>query len=255
MRKGVAKFYKGMMNAGVSTAVIAHEGRHDRVEKERPIRPVILAGGAGTRLWPLSTAERPKHLLPLLGERILFEQTLERFGDQFAPPIIVANQAQEADLRAAAGAGRHDHPRTLQARQRGGDRAGGRARGRGRAAAGLPERSSYRRCRCLSSGHRARAGRRRRPARSSPSASSPTIRRPASAISRRAKARRSPRRPLRRKAAARAGEAMLAEGGHYWNAGIFLASAETWREELRRHAPAILRRRPRPRARRHATDR
>jgi mannose-1-phosphate guanylyltransferase/mannose-6-phosphate isomerase len=35
-------------------------------------------------------------------------------------------------------------------------------------------------------------------------------------------------------------EAMLAEGGHYWNAGIFLALGATWREELRRHAPAIL---------------
>jgi mannose-1-phosphate guanylyltransferase len=33
---------------------------------------------------------------------------------------------------------------------------------------------------------------------------------------------------------------MLAEGGHYWNAGIFLASAATWREELMRHAPGIL---------------
>ena len=68
----------------------------------RPIRPVILAGGAGTRLWPLSTAARPKHLLPLLGEDTLFQQTLDRFGDGFDPPIIVANQAQEAELRAAA---------------------------------------------------------------------------------------------------------------------------------------------------------
>jgi len=33
---------------------------------------------------------------------------------------------------------------------------------------------------------------------------------------------------------------MLAAGGHYWNAGIFLALAKTWREEMRRHAPAIL---------------
>ena len=49
----------------------------------RPIRPVILAGGAGTRLWPLSTVERPKHLLPLLGDRSLFEQTLDRFGEHF----------------------------------------------------------------------------------------------------------------------------------------------------------------------------
>src|SRR5262245_43931176 len=69
----------------------------------RPIRPVILAGGAGTRLWPLSTIERPKHLLPLLGDRTLFEQTLGRFGEHFLDPIIVANRAQEADLRGLAG--------------------------------------------------------------------------------------------------------------------------------------------------------
>ena len=69
----------------------------------RPIRPVILAGGAGTRLWPLSTVERPKHLLPLLGQRSLFEQTLDRFGEKFSAPIIVANRAQEAELRRLAG--------------------------------------------------------------------------------------------------------------------------------------------------------
>ena len=68
----------------------------------RAIRPVILAGGAGTRLWPLSTIQRPKHLLPLLGNRTLFEQTLDRFGEQFSDPIIVANRAQEQDLRALA---------------------------------------------------------------------------------------------------------------------------------------------------------
>jgi len=39
---------------------------------------VIPAGGAGTRLWPLSRATRPKFLLPLLGERSLLQQTVER---------------------------------------------------------------------------------------------------------------------------------------------------------------------------------
>ena len=64
------------------------------------IRPVILAGGSGTRLWPMSTPAKPKHLLPLIGDSSLFEQTLARFADRgrFGPPIIVANQAQEEEL-------------------------------------------------------------------------------------------------------------------------------------------------------------
>jgi mannose-1-phosphate guanylyltransferase/mannose-6-phosphate isomerase len=74
---------------------------NDTHDKAR-IRPVILAGGSGTRVWPLSTAATPKHLLPLIGEASLFEQTLERFGDtsRFGPPIVVANLAQEAALTA-----------------------------------------------------------------------------------------------------------------------------------------------------------
>ncbi|MEK6721054.1 MAG: sugar phosphate nucleotidyltransferase [Chloroflexota bacterium] len=39
---------------------------------------VIMAGGGGTRLWPLSRPERPKPFLPLLGERSLFEMTVDR---------------------------------------------------------------------------------------------------------------------------------------------------------------------------------
>ena len=66
-----------------------------------PIRPVILAGGAGTRLWPLSTAAAPKHLLPLLGEETLFDETIARLSDSslFSAPIVVANIRQEAALR------------------------------------------------------------------------------------------------------------------------------------------------------------
>lgn len=63
------------------------------------IYPVILCGGSGTRLWPVSRAALPKPFLPLIGDATLFEQTIGRFsGDaRFAPPIVVAGFAH-ADL-------------------------------------------------------------------------------------------------------------------------------------------------------------
>lgn len=59
------------------------------------IHPVILCGGGGTRLWPRSRPDRPKPFLKLLGERTLFEQTLDRVADtsRFAKPIVVAGEA------------------------------------------------------------------------------------------------------------------------------------------------------------------
>ena len=62
------------------------------------IVPVILSGGSGTRLWPLSTPQRPKQFLPLTGSESLFRQTLGRIADRqrYAPPIVVANAAHEA---------------------------------------------------------------------------------------------------------------------------------------------------------------
>ena len=61
------------------------------------IVPVILSGGSGTRLWPMSRAERPKQFLNLTGERTMFQLTLDRVSSGFAAPIIVAN-ARHADL-------------------------------------------------------------------------------------------------------------------------------------------------------------
>ncbi|MGD9743305.1 MAG: sugar phosphate nucleotidyltransferase, partial [Dongiaceae bacterium] len=57
------------------------------------VHPVILSGGAGTRLWPVSRATFPKQLMPLLSERSLLQETVQRLGkgDGFAPPVIVCN--------------------------------------------------------------------------------------------------------------------------------------------------------------------
>src|SRR3979409_2563240 len=57
------------------------------------IVPVILAGGQGTRLWPMSRSSRPKQFLPLTGPTSLFQQTLQRVADKtrYAPPVIITN--------------------------------------------------------------------------------------------------------------------------------------------------------------------
>jgi mannose-1-phosphate guanylyltransferase/mannose-1-phosphate guanylyltransferase/mannose-6-phosphate isomerase len=65
----------------------------------RAIHPVILCGGSGTRLWPVSRKARPKPFLPLVSEQTLFEQAVARVAgdDRFAAPIVVAGAAH-ADL-------------------------------------------------------------------------------------------------------------------------------------------------------------
>jgi mannose-1-phosphate guanylyltransferase/mannose-6-phosphate isomerase len=59
------------------------------------IVPVVLAGGVGNRLWPLSREAHPKQFLSLLGSRSLVQETLLRYADRrrFAAPIIVTNEA------------------------------------------------------------------------------------------------------------------------------------------------------------------
>jgi mannose-1-phosphate guanylyltransferase / mannose-6-phosphate isomerase len=57
------------------------------------IHPVIMSGGAGSRLWPLSRQLYPKQLLPLAGARTMIQETAERVkGAQFASPLVVCNQ-------------------------------------------------------------------------------------------------------------------------------------------------------------------
>ena len=57
-----------------------------------PITPVLLCGGSGTRLWPLSRQSYPKQFVPLLGEETLFQASALRLsGDGFAAPMVLTN--------------------------------------------------------------------------------------------------------------------------------------------------------------------
>jgi mannose-1-phosphate guanylyltransferase / mannose-6-phosphate isomerase len=58
------------------------------------INPVILSGGSGTRLWPLSREHYPKQLLCLLGEQTLLQQTVSRLdgAGNVAAPLLVCNE-------------------------------------------------------------------------------------------------------------------------------------------------------------------
>lgn len=62
---------------------------------------VIMAGGGGTRLWPLSRKDRPKQSLKLLGDRTMFQVSVERLQPLFPPDriLVVTNAAYAADLR------------------------------------------------------------------------------------------------------------------------------------------------------------
>src|ERR1700716_3958103 len=58
------------------------------------IYPVILSGGAGTRLWPLSRAAMPKQLLALTSKLSLLQQTVLRAAriPEIAAPVLVCNE-------------------------------------------------------------------------------------------------------------------------------------------------------------------
>jgi mannose-1-phosphate guanylyltransferase len=59
-----------------------------------PLVPVILCGGTGTRLWPLSRASYPKQYWALAGEHTLLQQTQERLSGiaDLGPPLLICNE-------------------------------------------------------------------------------------------------------------------------------------------------------------------
>ncbi len=64
------------------------------------IRPIILSGGSGTRLWPLSRENKPKQFFDIFNKKTnLFEDTLNRIKNQnFTKPIIISNKNQRFNI-------------------------------------------------------------------------------------------------------------------------------------------------------------
>lgn len=58
------------------------------------IVPVVMSGGAGSRLWPMSRALYPKQLLPLTSDRTMLQETINRVADddRFSPPVLICNE-------------------------------------------------------------------------------------------------------------------------------------------------------------------
>jgi mannose-1-phosphate guanylyltransferase/mannose-6-phosphate isomerase len=82
--------------------------------KNPPMLALLLSGGAGTRLWPISRESMPKQFMPLFGEISLYQRTLARLGDAGVSGILVAaNQQHEPLLRSQAAAVSKSEPTLL----------------------------------------------------------------------------------------------------------------------------------------------
>lgn len=67
-----------------------------------PVIPVLLSGGRGSRLWPLSRMDRPKQLQPLVGSSTMLQATATRLDgiDDLEPPILVCGAGHATEARA-----------------------------------------------------------------------------------------------------------------------------------------------------------
>jgi mannose-1-phosphate guanylyltransferase/mannose-6-phosphate isomerase len=223
--------------------------------------PLILSGGSGTRLWPLSRELHPKQLLPLVGKRTMLQQTAQRVGGlpELASPIVVCNESHRfmvAEQMREQGVtpqaiilepiGRNTAPAVAVAALVALDRARKAAEGRSSEAADpvllvLPADHVIRDVAAFQAAVVAGL-----PAASAgklvtfgvvpdrPETGYGYIRRaqgsgPAYAVQK-----------FVEKPDAATARTYVDSGEYYWNSGMFMFRARTYLEELRRHAPAML---------------
>ena len=230
------------------------------------IVPVLLAGGAGTRLWPVSRDALPKQFLPLVGERSTYQETLLRVARCRAVRAADRGHRRRFPLfRAAAGRGpghrRHRGDRADAPRFR----PGGRGRRRARQAAAIRTPWCWRwppttsssiveafRATCLA-GLEGRAGRPHRHLRHHADRAQDQLRLypPRQGDRRRRTSMRS--RPSSRSRMPPPPRRYVAEG-YLWNSGNFLFRADVLLAELAALSSRRWRRRPRPRSPAPADD-
>ncbi len=89
----------------MATSVVSFESYNVNKYHECSVKPVILSGGSGTRLWPISRRAYPKQFIPLIGEQSLFQQTVGRLSDPiFCSPMILGNSEHRFIIAEQVGA-------------------------------------------------------------------------------------------------------------------------------------------------------
>ncbi|RYH01293.1 mannose-1-phosphate guanylyltransferase, partial [Salipiger sp. IMCC34102] len=214
-----------------------------------PITPVILSGGSGTRLWPLSRASYPKQFAPLIGEDSLFQASVMRLAEpEFAAPLVVTTDEFRFIVTEQMAARRID-PGAVLIESEGRDTAAAVLAATLQAAKGdpaalvlvapsdhlIPDAGSFAAC-VAAARPAAEAGR------IVTFGIRPTRAETGYGYLDPEGAGEGPQ-PLKRfveKPDAATAQAMLDDGHHLWNAGLFLFRADVMRAAFEAHAPETL---------------
>ncbi|MHA3978072.1 mannose-1-phosphate guanylyltransferase/mannose-6-phosphate isomerase [Halovulum sp. GXIMD14794] len=215
---------------------------------DQRILPVVLSGGSGSRLWPISRRARPKQFLPLAGERTMLRETLDRLAPLGEDMLILCAEASR--FQVAEHVQQAGHPAQIVLEPLARNTAlpcAVAALMAERDAPGavllispadhyIPDAAAFRAAAqhaatLAAQGHIVTFG----VTPTGPETGYGYIRRGASLGARGAKVD-----AFREKPDLATAEAYVADGQHFWNAGIFAAPAALLLDEMRAHAPEVL---------------